>query len=152
MITFQRSDQAQIVNAIADVGKQVTDHRPRLTAWSKYPVWFLQETFEFADLTLPVVDGNLFPVIRDKLRLVVKRIDVRHSTSHVQEDDAFGFRLEVRLLGRQRILAFAPRLGTQFVGQHCVKRDRARAPRGSLQHLPTIGCIGRMYHPFFIPR
>ena len=68
--------------------KQIADLGAVLAARLEFPLRFLEEALELAELALPVIDRDRLAGVGEQLRLGIEGIDVRDAAGHVQEDDA----------------------------------------------------------------
>src|SRR5260370_12210122 len=95
-IAAHGTDQAKVGGALGDVRKQVRYFEARLAARLDRP-WRSQEL-------APVFAGFVLALEFGELRFRIERVDMRHASAEVNEDDALGCAGEMRRLGSQRII------------------------------------------------
>ena len=111
--------------------KQVADRNARLPVMLELPRagQCVAAAVELGGLHL---QPERFAVFLLQARLGVEGIHARRAAVHVEENDALGLGLEVRLLGRQRAGAF----GLRLIRQHRGQRQTAKAIGATRQHVP----------------
>ena len=139
MISHHRADHTQIIDHIAHVGKQITDHDSRLTTRLKSPFRLTKVAFKIAGFPLLIIHRNRFAIIGEEPWLVIERLHMGDTTRHVKEDDAFRLRLESRLPWCERIHKSLRAFGLREFAQNDIQRYCAKATTGTLQKLTTIG-------------
>ena len=96
-----RTDDAEVIRAGADVRKQIADGEAAFSVAVEFPRTFQEVAVVVEDRGIDGEFGRL-AVLFGELRFGVEAVDLRHATVHVEEDDMFGARCEVRHLGIER--------------------------------------------------
>ena len=135
------ADEAEIVGALGDLGKQLADPQAGLPALLEFPVGLFEKLHlapvllrEGVEHFLRHLIGRV--VVGDELRFVVEGIHMRDAAAHVEKDHALGARREMRGLGRERIVGRG-RCGEQLrkdAGEH-ERAAEERADGGAAVHL-----------------
>ena len=94
-----RPDDRQVVDALADLRKQVADRDAALAVMAEFPR-AAQHVADVVELRRVRLDLDRLPVLAVEPRLGVERVDLRRSAVHEQEDDARGLGRKVRGPGR----------------------------------------------------
>ena len=97
-----RPDDRQVVDAPADVRKQVADRDAALAVVAELP-GAAEHVADVVELRRVRLDLDRLAVLAVEPGLGVERIHLRRPAVHEQEDDAPGLRREVRRPGRQRV-------------------------------------------------
>ena len=96
LVAMHGANQAHLIGVLAQFWEKLRDPQAALAALRKLPRRWHQ---------LRRVIPPFFPFIVRQLRLVIKRIDMRRSSLHAQEQNPFCRRVEMRLFRGERIAA-----------------------------------------------
>jgi hypothetical protein len=88
------ADDAEVIDALGDVGEEATDFGAALAMGLELPERFGQVHGVVALAALPFVDADRFTGIAEEERFGIEGIDVGDAAVAEDEDDAFGFGLE----------------------------------------------------------
>src|SRR5208282_2429523 len=95
----QTVEETQFIGVRGNLWKQLRNPAATLSV--------LLELEGRAEIQAILVVLRLFAVVGLQLRFVIKRVHVGRRAFHAQEDDPFGSRREMRLLGQQQITVAA---------------------------------------------
>ena len=119
-----RPDDRQVVDALADMRKQVADRDAALAVVPEFP-GAAEHVADIVELRRMGLDLDRLPVLAVETRLGIKRVHLRWPAVHEQEDHARRLGREVRRLGRERVRRRAS------MRRDCFRRrvaDRRRKP------------------------
>ncbi len=117
VVAVHRADDADVVHAAGDVGKQLADLGAALAVRLEAPLRFLEEQLLVAGpvARFRMIQGHLLAVVGMQAGFGVEGIDVRHAAAQEEEDHALCLAGEVRWPRCQRI---------KRVGCGCVSRQQ----------------------------
>ena len=110
-------DHADVIDNLAKMRKEIAHRHPALSVGAEVPVRPNQVAIKGTRLVQPATGRHRLAVIFDQLRLVIKRVDMRHAAGRIQKDDSIGPWRKVRLLRRQRITQARLRVFSHQSGQ-----------------------------------
>jgi hypothetical protein len=110
----QRVDDAEVIDALRNVGKQFTDLDATLAVLLELPRR-LEQIARGGELDTRLGKRQVLAVALLQFRLRVEGVDLRGAPLHEQENDALGPRGEVRILGGEGLGGLSRRL---FARQH----------------------------------
>gem|GEM_PF-5080447 len=128
---MHRADDRDVIDAAADVGKELADFGPAFAVRGEGPLWPLEKDplVTGTILDLGVIELQFLAMVAGQRRLGVEGVDVRHAAGHEQEDDPLGLGREMRLTGCQRVSL----VGLQLLQDG---REQHRTRDGGADELP----------------
>ncbi len=102
-VAYHGANHAKIVDAGADIRKQVAHCNPALPILLVRPLRFQQAADAVFSKGESALEWDRLAIVFLKARLGVERVDAGGSAVHVKEDDALGLRREVRRFWREQI-------------------------------------------------
>src|SRR5205807_7884378 len=97
VIAVHRADEADVIDALADVRKQIAHFSAALSAWFKLPE--RREVFG----RLGIACRNGLACVLSKAGFGIEAVHVRHPAGHIKENDALCLAGEMRDFGREGI-------------------------------------------------
>ena len=100
VVALHRVDETDVIHHVAQMRKQIADHRAAFSAGFELPAGLEQHALLFRDAA---ADARRLAVSGEERGLRVERVHVRHAAIREDEDDALRLRGEMRRLRREWI-------------------------------------------------